>query len=113
MPRNGWLRARAWPRRARNAAWVWAITKLVMLSGNSAPDSALKAWIWRLVRDAGSLRARSLYPGRSPLTWNSPAAGLCWVAATLEHLMDKREAVCNDWPEVSDPWFRHAAHGPA
>ena len=161
---------------------VWrALTKPVMLSGNSAPDSALKAWIWRLVRDAGSLRARSLYPGRSldlelaiiiPPAWSAggddwasdalrarawdaqatirergtaamglwqravrqgaadqektgkelrelitelkdpgarpdAAAGLCWVAATLEHLMDKGEAVCNDWPEVSDPWFRH------
>jgi hypothetical protein len=35
------------------------------------------------------------------------AAGLRWIAATLEHAMDTGQAVCNTWPEVEDPWFGH------
>jgi hypothetical protein len=35
------------------------------------------------------------------------AAGLRWIAATLEHAIDTGEPVCNTWPEVDDPWFRH------
>lgn len=35
------------------------------------------------------------------------AAGLRWIAATLEHAIDTGESVCNTWPEVDDPWFRH------
>jgi hypothetical protein len=35
------------------------------------------------------------------------AAGLRWVAATLECVIDKQEAVCNDWPECNESWFRH------
>ncbi len=162
---------------------VWrAITKLVMLSGDSPRDGALTGWVRRLVRDAARLRAGSLYAGRCldlelaitvPDAWLPPgeedwasdalstrawdaqatvrergtaamglwqravrrggtaqektkqelreliteltdpgaradaAAGLRWVAATLEHAIDSGEPVCNDWPEVSDPWFRH------
>ena len=35
------------------------------------------------------------------------AAGLRWLAATLEHVIEQRVAVCNDWPDVDEPWFRH------
>jgi hypothetical protein len=35
------------------------------------------------------------------------AAGLRWVVATLEHAISTGEPVCNTWPEVADPWFRH------
>ncbi len=35
------------------------------------------------------------------------AAGLRWIAATLEHAINAGEPVCNTWPEVEDPWFRH------
>jgi hypothetical protein len=35
------------------------------------------------------------------------AAGLRWLAATLEHVIEKEAAVCNDWPEVDDEWFGH------
>lgn len=37
------------------------------------------------------------------------AAGLRWVALTLEDLIDKRVPVCNEWPAVDEPWFRHVA----
>jgi hypothetical protein len=33
--------------------------------------------------------------------------GLQWIAATLEHVIDERKAVCNDWPEVDESWYRH------
>jgi hypothetical protein len=33
--------------------------------------------------------------------------GLQWIAATLEHVIDMRTAVCNDWPDVDEPWYRH------
>jgi hypothetical protein len=35
------------------------------------------------------------------------AAGLRWVAATLEHVIDHRKAVCTEWPEVDEPWFKN------
>jgi hypothetical protein len=34
------------------------------------------------------------------------AAGLEWIAATLEHVMDGREPVCKKFPEVDQHWFR-------
>jgi hypothetical protein len=34
-------------------------------------------------------------------------AGLRWLAATLEHVVDSGIAVCNEWPDVDEPWFRH------
>jgi hypothetical protein len=44
---------------------------------------------------------------RNPDSRPDAAAGLQWIAATLEHVIDNREAVCNDWPDVREPWFRH------
>ena len=35
------------------------------------------------------------------------AAGLRWIAATLEHAISTGEPVCNTWPEVEDRWFRN------
>ena len=161
---------------------VWrAVTKLVMLSQDTPPPRELQGWIWRLIRDAGKLRADSLYAGRSldlelaitvPDAWSPPgkdwvsdalrarawdsqatirergtasmglwqravsqgapareraegglrelitnfrdpssrpdaAAGLRWLAATLEHAIDKGVAVCNDWPDPGEPWYWH------
>jgi hypothetical protein len=34
-------------------------------------------------------------------------AGLRWIAATLESVIDERNAVCNSWPDVNEPWYRH------
>ena len=28
------------------------------------------------------------------------------MAATLEHVIDRQVAVCNDWPDVDEPWLR-------
>ena len=33
-------------------------------------------------------------------------AGPRWLAATLEHVIENEVAVCNEWPEVDEPWFR-------
>jgi hypothetical protein len=33
------------------------------------------------------------------------ASGLRWVAATLEEIINKRVPVCNEWPDVDEPWF--------
>lgn len=35
------------------------------------------------------------------------AAGLRWVAVTLEDLIEKRMPVCNEWPAIDEPWFHH------
>ncbi|WP_328666854.1 hypothetical protein OG905_07355 [Streptomyces sp. NBC_00322] len=37
------------------------------------------------------------------------AAGIRWVAATLEYVLDEKTPVCNTWPEPDlqkDPWFQ-------
>jgi hypothetical protein len=44
---------------------------------------------------------------RKPDARPDAAAGLRWVATALEHAMDKRVPVCNDWPTVDEPWFRN------
>lgn len=35
------------------------------------------------------------------------AAGMRWIAATLESVIDNREAVCNTWPVVDEAWYKH------
>lgn len=35
------------------------------------------------------------------------AAGLRWIGATLELVIDQHVAVCNDWPVVDEDWFRN------
>lgn len=47
---------------------------------------------------------------RDPDTRPDAAAGLRWIAAALEGAMDTRQAICNDWPDVSEPWYRHVLH---
>lgn len=44
---------------------------------------------------------------RDPATRPDAAPGLRWIAATLESLIDSRTAVCNNWPDVPDPWYQH------
>ena len=44
---------------------------------------------------------------RDPQSRPDAAAGLRWVAATLEQVIDQRELVCNQWPDVDEPWYRH------
>ena len=41
----------------------------------------------------------------NPIGLPTTAAGFRWVAATLEHVIDKHIPVCNEWPEVDEPWF--------
>ncbi len=41
---------------------------------------------------------------------SQPAAGLRWVAATLQYVIDKKVAVFNAWTDISEEdkdWFRH------
>lgn len=42
---------------------------------------------------------------REPDSRPDAAAGLRWVAATLEHAINNDVAVCNDWPDIDEPWF--------
>jgi hypothetical protein len=35
------------------------------------------------------------------------AAGLRWIAALLEQAIEQRVPVCNDWPDIQEPWFRN------
>jgi hypothetical protein len=35
------------------------------------------------------------------------AAGAQWIAATLEYVIENRIPVCNSWPEINEPWYRH------
>jgi hypothetical protein len=44
---------------------------------------------------------------REPSTRPDAAAGLRWVAATLEHVIEKQARVCNEWPDIGEPWFQH------
>jgi hypothetical protein len=44
---------------------------------------------------------------RDPGTRPDAPAGMRWIAATLEHVIDNRVEVCNDWPDVGEPWFQH------
>jgi hypothetical protein len=44
---------------------------------------------------------------RDPDSRPDAAAGLRWLAATLEHVIDKQVAVCNEWPDIDESWFRH------
>jgi hypothetical protein len=43
---------------------------------------------------------------RDPASRPDAKAGLRWLTATLEHVIDNKVAVCNDWPDVNEPWFR-------
>lgn len=45
---------------------------------------------------------------RNPNTRPDVAAGLRWIAATLELVIGQRVSVCNEWPEMDEPWLRHA-----
>lgn len=40
-------------------------------------------------------------------TSGADAAGFRWVAATLEHVIEHHEPVCNRWPQVEETWFGH------
>jgi hypothetical protein len=44
---------------------------------------------------------------RDPATRKDAPAGLRWIAATLEQVIDSRTAVCNEWPDPGEAWFRH------
>jgi hypothetical protein len=44
---------------------------------------------------------------RDSATRPDVASGLRWVAATLEHVIDRGVPVCNEWPDVDEPWFKH------
>lgn len=46
---------------------------------------------------------------RDPDARPDAAAGLRWLAATLEHVIDKEVGVCNDWPDVDEGWFANVS----
>jgi hypothetical protein len=83
---------------------VWrAVTKLVMLNGESSHSGPLKGWVRGLVQDAEDLRSSSIYPGRSldlelaitvPASWPSPNAD--WVAEALLRRAKSAEATIRE-----------------
>lgn len=44
---------------------------------------------------------------RNPVERPDLKTGLGWLATTLEQVMDTGVAVCNEWPEIDEEWFRH------
>jgi hypothetical protein len=44
---------------------------------------------------------------RAPESRKDAPAGMRWLAATLEHVIDAGVAVCNDWPDVDESWYRN------
>jgi hypothetical protein len=44
---------------------------------------------------------------RDPDARPDAAAGVRWIAATLEQVIDGEEAVCNKWPDPGELWYRH------
>jgi hypothetical protein len=50
---------------------------------------------------------------RNPETRPDVTAGLRWIAATLELVIDRRVDVCNEWPDIDEPWFQHAKEAAA
>jgi hypothetical protein len=44
---------------------------------------------------------------RDPQSRPDARAGLRWVAATLEQAIDQRAEVCNQWPDVGEPWLQN------
>jgi len=63
--------------------------------GDQAALDTTKKELRRLIDDFRRPEARPDAP-----------AGLRWIAATLEHVIETEEKVCNDWPTVEDPWFQ-------
>jgi len=61
-------------------------------------------------REVGSTEAelRGLIGNfRDPRSRPDAAAGLRWIAATLEQAIDERVIIGNDWPDIDESWFRH------
>lgn len=73
--------------------------------------AAMGLWQRAVEQDRGAEVERDLRQlvaeFRKPESRPDAAAGLRWVAATLELAMDSQVAVCNEWPDVDEPWFRH------
>ncbi len=166
---------------------VWrAISRMVQIRGDSDDRRDLMVWVRQLVRDSGSMRDHSLYPGACldlelalavPAAWSPPdgdwvgealrvrarnpeatirergaaalglwqraleqdrdvdatarelreligelrgpdarpdaAAALGWLAATLDQVISRGEPVCNEWPDLDEPWLKrvHEAAG--
>jgi hypothetical protein len=44
---------------------------------------------------------------RDPDSRTDARAGMRWVAATLERVIDERSAVCNQWPDLGEQWLQH------
>ena len=101
-PRDDWVGAALWARarddeatiRERGTAvmglWQRAITE-------NRPD----------LEKTGKALRELIAEFKNPATRPDAAAGLRWIATTLEHVMDQRIPVCNKWPDPGEPWFAH------
>ena len=75
--------------------------------------AAAGMWQRALAEDRPDLRQTEDYlrqlitEFRDPSSRPDAAAGLRWLAATLEHVIDSRVPVCSTWPDIDEPWFAH------
>ena len=101
-PENDWV-GTALLRRARNAEATL----------RERGTAAMGLWERAIREDRPDLKnteahlRRLIVEFKDPETRPDIASGLRWVAATLEHLIDKRIPVCNEWPDLDEPWLHH------
>lgn len=99
-PENDWvgevLRARAWDRevtlRERSTA-AMGLWQRAIEQGRNLKETEIH--LRELIAELKDPESRP----------DAPAATR-WLATTLEHVIEKQEPICNEWPDVDEPWFR-------
>jgi hypothetical protein len=102
---GGALRARAWDHEATVRERGTAAMGLWQRALNHGGPE--------LVRDTEQDLRALITEFRNPESRPDAAAGLRWLAATLEQGIDEKVPVCNTWPDVDEPWFRHVKQAAA
>lgn len=71
-------------------------------SNEGEPDRATKSQLRELINEFRDSDDRP-----------DARSGLDWIALTLEQAIDKKQAVCNEWPRVDEPWYQHVQEATA
>jgi hypothetical protein len=101
-PGDDWVGAALRARARNNDATLWERGTAAMGLWQRALGED-RPGLGKTEKDLRELIAGFRDPGFRP----DAAAGLRWLAATLEHVIGDRVPVCNDWPDVDEPWFRN------
>ena len=105
-PEDDWA-ARALLRRAWNPnATIRERGTAAMGLWQRAVDCGDRAVLGKSKEDLAKLIDEFRRPDARP---DAPA-GLRWTAATLEHVIQTGDKVCNEWPSVKDPWLERVRH---